>query len=182
MKTLLRVELLAAAMILLQACSGGDNSPPAAAAPQVPANTPATQPPQDAATAEDASPAQETGFSSARVFIVSPVDGATLVSPVTVVFGIENFELAPAGTFAPKTGHHHLLIDTDLPSLNQPIPADANHMHFGKGQTEATIELPPGQHTLQLLLGDGYHVPHDPALISPPITITITEAGAEAVE
>lgn len=104
-----------------------------------------------------------------------------MASPVTVIFGIENFGLAPAGTFESGTGHHHLLIDTDLPPLNQPIPADANHLHFGKAQTEASIELAPGQHTLQLILGDGYHVPIDPALISTPVTITVTET-VEAVK
>ncbi len=176
MKTL-KLGLLAMALSLLQACSGGDNSPPAAATTQAPESAPTTQAP-----AEALSPAPEASFSSARVFIASPADGATLTSPVTVVFGIENFELAPAGTFTPGTGHHHLLIDTDLPPLNQPIPADANHLHFGKGQTEAAIELSPGQHTLQLLLGDGYHVPHDPALVATPITITVTETAAEAVE
>lgn len=168
------------ALCLLQACSGNDNSPPATN--PAAEGTPPTLTPQDSAAAEVLPPpAPEGSFSSARVFIVSPADGATLASPVTVVFGIENFGLAPAGTFEPDTGHHHLLIDTDLPPLNQPIPADANHIHFGKAQTEATIELPPGKHTLQLVLGDGYHVPHDPALISTPVTITITEA-AEALE
>lgn len=175
-----RFVSLAMALLLLQACSGGkdgtDSSPAAAA----PGSAPATAP-ENAAPAAAPAEADATNVSSARVFIVSPADGATLTSPVTVVFGIENFGLAPAGTFEPGTGHHHLLIDTSLPPLNQPIPADANHLHFGKAQTEAVIELAPGQHTLQLVLGDGYHVPHDPALISTPVTITVTEA-TEAVE
>jgi len=111
----------------------------------------------------------------ARVFIVSPADGAEVTSPVTVVFGIEEFTLAPAGTYDAATGHHHLLVDVDLPPIDQPIPADDNHLHFGKAQSETTLELKPGKHTLRLLLGDGNHVPHDPALISEPITITVIE-------
>lgn len=164
---------LAIAILLLQACSGGDSNPAATAPPPEASGA--------AAPAADSAPATGTGLSSARVFIVSPADGATVASPVTVIFGIENFGLAPAGTFESGTGHHHLLIDTDLPPLNQPIPADANHLHFGKAQTEASIELAPGQHTLQLILGDGYHVPIDPALISTPVTITVTET-VEAVK
>jgi len=169
---IIKTGSLAMAVLLLQACSGGDNNSSIATPKQ------ATQ--NDAPAAE-ATTATDSGFSSARVFIVSPADGETLTSPVTVVFGVENFRVAPAGTFEAGTGHHHLLIDTDLPPLNQPIPADANHLHFGKAQTEATIELAPGPHKLQLVLGDGYHVPHDPALISTPITITVTESAA-AVE
>ena len=168
---IIRTGSLAIAVFLLQACSGNDNS--ASTATQ-------TQAAQNDAPAAAAAPAADSGFSSARVFIVSPADGETLTSPVTVVFGVENFRVAPAGTFEAGTGHHHLLIDTDLPPLNQPIPADANHLHFGKAQTEATIELAPGPHTLQLVLGDGYHVPHDPALISTPVTITVTESAAAA--
>ena len=154
--------LLAATSALLFACSGGTDNQPAAgqqpAAEQEPVATEAV----------------------ARVFIVSPADGAELSSPVTVVFGIENFGLAPAGTADPSTGHHHLLVDTELPPLDQPIPSDSNHLHFGKAQTETVLELEPGEHTLQLLLGDGNHVPTDPALISTPVTITIIESTAAA--
>ncbi|NND53966.1 MAG: DUF4399 domain-containing protein [Gammaproteobacteria bacterium] len=110
-----------------------------------------------------------------RVFIISPEDGATVTSPVQVKFGIDGFSVAAAGTYEPMTGHHHLLIDTGLPPLDQPVPADANHVHFGKGQTETTVELAAGEHTLQLLLGDGNHVPHQPPLASDIITITVTE-------
>ena len=116
-----------------------------------------------------AAPASETP----QVYIVSPKSGDVCVSPVTVEFGIDDFLLAPAGTFDPGTGHHHLLVDTELPALDQPIPSDANHLHFGKAQTETTLELAPGTHTLQLVLGDGAHVPHDAALISERITITV---------
>jgi len=110
-----------------------------------------------------------------RVFIISPTDGETVSSPVTVVFGIEGFTVAPAGTYEPQTGHHHLLIDTGLPALDLPVPADENHVHFGKGQTETTIELAPGQHTLQLLLADGNHIPHQPPLMSDVISITVSQ-------
>ena len=110
-----------------------------------------------------------------RVFIISPTDGETVTSPVTVEFGIDGYDVAPAGTYEPNTGHHHLLIDTGLPALDQPIPADDNHVHFGKGQTSTTLELAPGEHTLQLLLGDGNHVPHGEPLVSEVITITVAE-------
>lgn len=110
-----------------------------------------------------------------RVYIISPTDGAVVSSPLTVSFGIDGYAVAPAGTYEANTGHHHLLIDTGLPPLNQPIPADAQHVHFGKGQTETTLELAPGPHTLQLLLGDGNHVPHQPPLTSDIITVTVSE-------
>lgn len=109
----------------------------------------------------------------AIVYIVSPADGATVSSPVTVVFGLKGMGVAPAGTEKEKTGHHHLIIDAPLPGLDDPIPADDNHKHFGGGQTETTIELPPGEHTLQLLLGDLNHVPHEPPVTSDRITITV---------
>lgn len=110
----------------------------------------------------------------ARVFIVSPVDGATVTNPVNVKFGVESMTLAPAGTTTPGTGHHHLLVDADkLPALDQPIPSDEHHMHFGKAQTETALTLAPGKHTLQLLFGDGNHVPHSPAVVSQKITITV---------
>lgn len=109
----------------------------------------------------------------AKVFIIEPQDGATVSSPVTVKFGAENVEIAPAGIDKPNSGHHHLLIDTPLPDLNSAIPKDEHHVHYGKGQTEATVELKPGKHTLQLLLGDKNHIPTDPPLESPVVTITV---------
>lgn len=109
----------------------------------------------------------------ARVYIVSPKDGATVKSPFTVVFGLEGMGVAPAGVNVPNTGHHHLIIDSPLPPLDQPIPKDAKHMHFGGGQTQVTLQLPPGKHTLQLLLGDLNHVPHVPPVFSKKITITV---------
>lgn len=110
----------------------------------------------------------------AQVYIISPADGETVTSPVTVRFGLKGMGVAPAGIDKPDTGHHHLLIDVpDRPALDKPLPADDQHKHFGGGQTEATIELPPGKHTLQLIMGDMNHVPHDPPLISEKITVTV---------
>jgi hypothetical protein len=111
----------------------------------------------------------------AKVFFVDLKDGDTVKSPFTVHFGISGMMLAPAGTETPNTGHHHLLIDTKLEgdALKQPIPNDDTHKHFGKAQTETVLTLPPGKHTLQLLLGDWSHVPHEPPVMSAPITIIV---------
>lgn len=112
----------------------------------------------------------------AEAYIIAPADGATVSGPLTVRFGLKGMGIAPAGIKMDATGHHHLLIDTDLPSdLSQPIPpaVDNKIMHFGKGQTEATVTLPPGKHTLQLVLGDYLHVPHNPAVVSKKITVTV---------
>jgi hypothetical protein len=111
----------------------------------------------------------------AEVYIISPKDGAKVHSPVTVVFGLKGMGVAPAGIKFDNTGHHHLLVDTDPPSdVNAPLPATDKILHFGKGQTEASVPLSPGKHTLQLLLGDQNHVPHNPPVISKKITITVT--------
>lgn len=109
----------------------------------------------------------------AEVYFIAPKDGDTLTNPVQVKFGLKGMGVAPAGIAFENSGHHHLIIDAPLPPLDAPIPADANHVHFGKGQTETTIELKPGKHTLQLLLGDQLHVPHEPAVKSQKITITV---------
>ncbi|MEL0081845.1 MAG: DUF4399 domain-containing protein [Gammaproteobacteria bacterium] len=109
----------------------------------------------------------------ARLYFISPVDGATVSSPVTVRFGLSGFGVAPAGVQNAKAGHHHLIIDSELPPLDRPVPTDDHHRHFGGGQTEAEISLPPGEHTLQLLLGDYAHTPHNPAIISERITIIV---------
>lgn len=109
----------------------------------------------------------------AKAYIISPADGDTVSSPVMVKFGLDGMEVAPAGTDKPNSGHHHLLIDTKLPAMNKPIPSDDNHKHFGKGQTETKLDLKPGKHTLQLLLGDKGHVPHNPPVKSKKITITV---------
>jgi len=110
----------------------------------------------------------------AKVYFVAPADGAVVASPVTIVFGLRNMGVAPAGIDVPNTGHHHLLINVaEPPAADAPIPADARHRHFGGGQTEATIELPPGTHTLQLIMGDKFHVPLAPVVISEKISITV---------
>tara|TARA_Y100000741_G_scaffold137915_1_gene103930 strand:+ start:528 stop:968 length:441 start_codon:yes stop_codon:yes gene_type:complete len=110
----------------------------------------------------------------AEVFIIEPKDGQVVKNPITVIFGISNMTLSPAGIEKKYSGHHHLLINVDeLPNLSQPIPADKNHLHFGKGQSKTTINLEEGKHTLQLLLGDYIHVPHDKALVSDKITIIV---------
>jgi len=111
----------------------------------------------------------------ASVYIISPKDGDTVTSPFKVQFGLTGMGVAPAGIEKPKTGHHHLIIDATLSAeeLKQPIAADAKHVHFGGGQTEAAVMLPPGQHTLQLVLGDWSHVPFDPPIMSPVVTVTV---------
>ena len=107
----------------------------------------------------------------AEVYIISPKDGETVSSPVTVRFGLRGMGVTPAGSDLPATGHHHLLIDTDgLPPLDQPVPADEHHVHFGKGQTETTLKLSPGSHTLTLQFADGQHRSYGPAMSS---TITV---------
>ena len=110
-----------------------------------------------------------------ELYFIDPVDGAERHSPVKVIFGLRGMGVAPAGMQREGTGHHHLLIDTELPPLDQPVPADEQHRHFGGGQTETLLELAPGTHTLQLLLGDFAHRPHDPAVTSIRITITVVE-------
>lgn len=110
----------------------------------------------------------------AKAYILAPANGEVVSSPVKVQFGLTGMGVAPAGVTKSKTGHHHLLVDAKrLPQLDQPIPSDKNHRHFGGGQTEAWIELSPGEHTLQLLLGDQGHVPHSPAVFSEVIHITV---------
>ncbi|MGD8593007.1 MAG: DUF4399 domain-containing protein [Gammaproteobacteria bacterium] len=110
---------------------------------------------------------------NARVYFISPADGDTVSSPVKVQFGLQGMGVAPAGTEKENTGHHHLLIDTKLDDPMSPIPNDATHKHFGGGQTETMVELPPGKHTLQLVLGDKSHIPHDKPVMSEVITITV---------
>jgi hypothetical protein len=121
-------------------------------------------------TARAAAPA------GAMAYIQAPGDGATVRAPITVRFGLRGVGVAPAGVNLPNTGHHHLLIDvTEMPAVDMPLPATDAIRHFGLGQTETEIELPPGQHTLQLVLGDALHTPHDPPVVSSRITITVAE-------
>jgi hypothetical protein len=113
----------------------------------------------------------------AAVHFVGLQDGAVLPEKATIRFGLVGMGVAPAGIERPNTGHHHLLIDAKLPPLDLPIPNDFNHLHFGAGQTEAEVTLPLGTHTLQLVLGDENHVPHNPPVMSKPIKVTVTRTG-----
>jgi Domain of unknown function (DUF4399) len=111
----------------------------------------------------------------AKVYFVSPKSGATVQNPVVVKFGIKGMTIAPAGTQGENTGHHHLLVDTDLSELNltAPLPANDKVLHFGKGQTETTLTLTPGKHTLELVFADYQHMSFDPPLHSKKITINV---------
>jgi hypothetical protein len=111
---------------------------------------------------------------AAELYIGWPNDGEVIKKrDIRVWFGLRNMGVAPAGVEVANTGHHHLLIDTDLPPFDEPIPSDEHHLHFGKGQTETVIQLAPGKHTLQLIMGDKDHIPLDPPLYSKKITITV---------
>ena len=112
---------------------------------------------------------------NAYLYIGWPNDGEKLraYKPFRIWFGLRNMGTAPKGVDKVNTGHHHLLIDRDLPPFDEPIPADRNTVHFGAGQTETRIELPPGEHTLQLLMGDHLHVPHCPPVFSKKITVYV---------
>ena len=109
----------------------------------------------------------------ANVFFISPADGATVSNPISIEFGISGMDVVKAGNNQAGSGHHHLLIDAGLPDLGLPIPADEHHVHFGDGSTGTEISLPPGEHTLQMLLGDYLHIPHQPPVVSAAITITV---------
>lgn len=111
----------------------------------------------------------------AELYIGWPNDGEVLPAgrPFRVWFGLRNMGVAPKDVKFANTGHHHLLIDTPLPPPDQEIPSDRNHLHFGAGETETMVELPPGKHTLQLLMGDDKHIPHNPPIYSRKITVTV---------
>lgn len=111
----------------------------------------------------------------AEVYFINVSDGDTLSNPVTIQFGLRGMGVAPAGHDQEKTGHHHLIINEAIEGeeLNEPIPSDDQHRHFGGGQTEVTLDLPTGTHTLQLVLGDWSHIPHNPPVMSERITVTV---------
>jgi len=162
MRTRIHLLILATGVPLLLGACGQEEAdvPEAAPAPAAETEAPAAIP---------RTPAAE----GARVFFITPADGDTVSSPVTIEFGIEGMSVAKAGDATPDSGHHHLLVDTGLPQLGLPIPADANHIHFGDGSTATELTLEPGEHTLQLLLGDHLHIPHDPPVTSETITVTV---------
>ena len=146
------------------ACSPADNNAASSSADSTPPVAEATQP--------AAMPRTASG-EGASVFFVSPADGDTVSSPFAVEFGISAMEVVRSSDNTPNTGHHHVLIDTGLPALDMPIPADEHRVHFGDGSAATVLTLPPGEHTLQLLLGDYLHIPHRPPVYSQPISVTV---------
>ena len=110
----------------------------------------------------------------ARVYFISPKNGDTVARTFTVQFGLKGMGIAPVGVNQPNTGHHHLLVDVEkLPDFSMPLPANDNIRHYGGGQTEVDLTLPAGKHTLQLVLGDWLHTPHEKPIVSEKITITV---------
>ncbi len=162
MRKVHRLPLLLSATLALTACSKKEEAP---ATPVE--ESPAAAAPAAAGLTSTAAPA------GAKVFFVELKDGAEVVSPVNIKFGVEGIEIAPAGEDKPNSGHHHLVIDSELPPPDAPVPADKNNLHFGKGQTEASIALTPGKHTLQLSFANYLHVPFNPPLASDKITVTV---------
>ncbi len=116
---------------------------------------------------------RSTSPDGARVFFITPATGDTVSNPISIEFGIEGMIVVKAGDQQPHSGHHHLLIDTDLPDPGLPVPADEHHVHFGDGSSATEITLSAGEHTLLLLLGDYRHIPHDPPVVSNPLTIIV---------
>jgi hypothetical protein len=161
----LTIALITTALMI--AGCAQDNAPEAPAEAPAEMAAPAAAPPAPAVMRSSA-PA------GAEAYIIEPADGATVTSAVTVAFGLRGIGVAPAGIDLPNTGHHHLLIDTELANFDSPIPADAQHVHFGLGQTETTVELTPGTHELRLVLGDHLHIPHDPPVTSDVVTINVS--------
>jgi len=117
--------------------------------------------------------AQTASPPGARAYFINLKDGQHVKSPVLVQFGLAGMGVAPAGSQNPNTGHHHLIIDSDTPPAGMPIPMDEKHRHFGGGQTEISVPLTPGAHSLQLVLADGAHIPHNPAVVSEKISVTV---------
>ena len=160
------IRILAMTLLALGLYGCGQQGQEDPASPE-PATTETATQPEPAALPRTASP------EGARVFFISPADGDTVSNPIKVEFGIEGMDVVKAGDNQPNSGHHHLLIDTGLPDPGAPIPADQHHIHFGDGSISTEITLPPGQHTLCMLLGDHLHIPHDPPVVSESITITV---------
>jgi hypothetical protein len=160
----LRILVLSSTILLLAACA------------EKPAEeSAATEQPDVAAeiAAEPAMLPRTPSTDGASVFFITPANGSSVSNPIRIEFGIAGMDVVKAGIDQPHSGHHHLLIDTDLPDVGLPIPADEHHIHFGDGSTATEITLPPGEHTLQMLLGDHLHIPHNPPLVSQPITVTV---------
>ena len=133
------------------------------------------------ALAANSTPTRAALNEGTHAYIIWPRDGAVIPGgKFWLRMGLSGAGIAPAGIDRPNTGHHHVIIDSDLPPAGEPIPNDKKHLHFGAGQTETVLELPPGTHTLQLIMGDADHVPHDPPVISKRITIHVLGASASA--
>ena len=162
MKLPISILLLLAAGLTLSACGGGESE---TAVDEAPA--------EEAAAENTASLPRTPSPDGAGVFFITPADGETVSNPISIEFGIEGMSVVTAGDATPQSGHHHLLVDADLPNLSLPIPATDNYIHFGDGSTSTEISLEPGTHTLRLLLGDHLHIPHDPPVVSDPITINV---------
>ena len=161
---------LAAVVLLASGCGQRDAAPVAAEEPAEARPAAAETPAPAEQPTLPRSPAPE----GARVFFITPADGDTVSNPVNIEFGIEGMSVVAAGVNEMHSGHHHLIIDADLPANpGMPIPADENYVHFGDASTSTEVTLEAGQHTLQLLLGDHLHVPHDPPVASDVITITV---------
>jgi len=163
--------LLLSATLAVAACSqkAPDQAAPAATAD---APAPATPPPNPTTPTLSSIPRQKAPDGTAVTF-VGIKDGDTVSSPVKVGFAVTGAKVAPAGTTDPGTGHFHLLIDTDLPPQDAPLPASDKVKHYGKGQTEDSVTLAPGPHTLQIEFADGSHVPFDPPVLSDKISVTV---------
>ena len=127
-----------------------------------------------AAPAEVALPPRKPSPEGAKVWIIAPADGAQVTSPFVVEFGLEGMELSPAGVPGERTGHHHLLVDTGLPRMDLPIITNDAHIHFGQAQSSVELSLEAGSHTLQLLLADDLHIPHDPPVMSEAVTVNVS--------
>jgi uncharacterized protein DUF4399 len=164
-----RILVLSATFLILAACGQKAADEPAAS----PTDTSTDPALASEAAPEPAAMPPTASADGASVFFIMPADRATVSNPISIEFGIAGMDVVKAGDKQPNSGHHHLLIDTGLPDLGLPIPADEHHVHFGDGSTSTEITLPPGEHTLQMLLGDHLHIPHNPPLVSGQITITV---------
>jgi hypothetical protein len=164
---MLKIGALLIACSLVVACGREE-----AAAPAAPPAAPSAAAP--AAPAVPAAPTRKPAPAGAMAYIIEPADGARVTNPVRVVFGLKGFGVAPAGVDRNDAGHHHLLVDAGMPAnLALPLPNDEQHRHFGGGQTEVELTLPPGRHTLQMVVGDHLHIPHDPPIASSVVTIEV---------
>lgn len=154
-----KYSTLLASLFVFAACTQDKESPQISIVEEVPTSAPMIK--------------RNKAPENANVYFISPKANAIVTNPVEVKFGVTNMEIVPSGQNSPMTGHHHIIIDADLPNMSFPIPANENYVHFGDGSTETKLNLSQGEHSLQLILGDYLHVPHTPAVYSEKITITV---------